>query len=741
MPQIDDALGVLLIDSEEFREIGLSPDDPLDRIAARGFRELVSLAVTSVLEHRSISVGTLLPRLFSRHDLPLPQEAFKTRSYRALVRAGIRTWGELAALAPAEILALRNAGTTTVEDIVACCVERCLSASPREDADQERRDPIVDAVANDDTNVEADRPDRARVLTDPATEQIGSMLPALSRIAAWAIRERNAHQLSNIWQINPDVGPIPIDLAEVWDELTQIELQQIADPSVISATLDELAEKLCKSFDEREWTVYRRRVIEGATLAEVGQEIGVTRERVRQIQRPVEQLAETTLLRDEFRPLLWRAADLRSSLGVAAPSNHEAARRALDRSLRGASATTAKLLRPVLLHLAGPYRERHGWLALANFDIKKATLLKAMTDEFGLLPIASAYEWLEGRGFRSEFHDAWLEQFGRFRRNGDSLVDWSGNVVDKCVAILALRREPADVETLVGIVREGHSVRGVRGRLFDDERVVRVNRTDWALRAWNLEEYSGITDEIAQRIGEAGGDVEVGAVVHEIARQFGVRENSVLVYTTAPMFAIEGTRIRLRRDDEPFEVGGTLSSCAGAFRLSQHAVSMVVQVDTDLLRGSGRALRGPIAAALGVSPGQPRSFRHIEGVLRVTWPMTSALGPSLGSLRRLASLAGAVAGDGVRLDFNLTQGTVSAERIPQDLGGYQDVEAIRLLTGIETGLDDAIAAVAEAIDASPINVRGPLIERGDAQLAELLPTPDVDPQLESTLTDLARMMS
>ena len=57
MPQINDAIAVFLIDSGEFREIGISPDDPLERLAARGFRELVSLAVTSVLEHGTISVG------------------------------------------------------------------------------------------------------------------------------------------------------------------------------------------------------------------------------------------------------------------------------------------------------------------------------------------------------------------------------------------------------------------------------------------------------------------------------------------------------------------------------------------------------------------------------------------------------------------------------------------------------------------------------------------------------------
>ena len=167
-----------------------------------------------------------------------------------------------------------------------------------------------------------------------------------------------------------------------------------------------------------------------------------------------------------------------------------------------------------------------------------------MADEFGQLSLAEACEWLRGYGVRAEFHDAWLVQSGRFRRDGDRLMVWSGHVVDKCVALLASRNEPADAETLVALIGEGHNAKGVRGRLFEDKRLMRVNRTEWALAAWGLEEYTGITDEIAQRIDEAGGQIELNAVVKEIVRQFGVQENSVFAYAAAPMFVVEGDHIR-----------------------------------------------------------------------------------------------------------------------------------------------------------------------------------------------------
>ena len=151
-------------------------------------------------------------------------------------------------------------------------------------------------------------------------------------------------------------------------------------------------------------------------------------------------------------------------------------------------------------------------------------------------------------------------------------------------------------------------------------------------------------------------------------------------------------------------------------------------------------MHGPVAAALRVVPGRPRTFRHEHGELSVTWPMTAALGPSLGSVRTLAVVVGATEGDQLRLDFEVEGGSVTVERVPGRLDDYGDVEAIRLLTGVSADLDRARVALANAIDAVPADVQRVLIERGDSQLAERLPIPEVDPELDTTLSDLARLI-
>ena len=781
---IRDFFPASLISSQELAGVGLSPRDELDDLKSAAVAQVAALAAQNLLAHQLTPLGRLLPGLHRWRNVPLRCEFFRTRSYNAMRAADIATWGDVAAQTPAQLASIRNAGESTVKDIVARSVEQLLARDRRDEEPLLNRGETVDsdgdvgegerflsmlrALAEEgEARLGQRKPEESQEgRTEPRPNspnpwvedgvrmpigyerqpddetELGVRLLALVRtMAAWAITERGVRNFASIWQVSPDAGTIPADLKQLWDQFGHIELQRLADPELLDATLDDLAERFLAGLDERQRIVHRRRVIEGATLTEVGNELGVSRERIRQLQQKVDRRGDTLLRSLEFRPLRWRAADLRSSLGVTAPVAADVTRLALERSLRGASPEAAELLRPLILRLAGPFRERDGWMTLQSAEIPEASAVKEMADEFGVIPLASAYEWLAERGVRSEFHDAWLEHAGRFRRSGDHLLVWSGNIADKCVALLASRGEPADAETLVGLVAEGHSVTGTRNRLFEDERTVRVNRTDWALRAWEMEEYTGITDEIAQRIEEAGGSIEVDAVVRELVRQFRAREQSVLIYTGAPMFVIEGGLIRLRRDDEPFEVGGTLTDCTGAFRSSDSTISLLIPVDADLLRGSGRPLSSPVAVALRVVPGRPRSFVHADGELKVTWPMTSATGPSLGSARVIATSSAAVEGDWVRLDFDLEDGRVSAERVPPELDAYEDIEAIRLLTGISVELGAALVSVASAIGAEPAHVRRALNKRGDKQLAGLLPAPEADPRLRSTLSELARVIA
>ena len=227
---------------------------------------------------------------------------------------------------------------------------------------------------------------------------------------------------------------------------------------------------------------------------------------------------------------------------------------------------------------------------------------------------------------------------------------------------------PADVQAMLELAGESHNARGVGQRFFEDPRLVRVNRRDWALLEWGLEEYTSLADEIKQRIEANGGQVPLAPLVKELSQQFDVSPTSVRVFATAPMFVLERGNVRLREAHETYPVSDDLSSVTSARRTDNDRIEYTIEVNSETLRGSGRIMPTALAGALGVVPGQPRAFayRATDGrphKLNVTWVMTSATGPTIGSTRELAAVAGAVIGDQLRLEFDLKQGSVRPERL------------------------------------------------------------------------------
>src|SRR5829696_5062340 len=519
-------------------EVGLTLEAEVESLTPDVRRSLIPAIAASLLERPEHKLGTLLPGLPAWRNHPLHAFPFANRSKNALAHIGVRTWGELANLAPADVRMIPNAGALTVHDILQRCIERALEPVQ-----------IVATSTARDSNGE---------LPDLRTNAVAAAIHTLEVLAAWAANERNARRIGDIYGLVPDPESLPPDLRDSWAAFADIDPIYLASASISSVTLDGLAEELLQDLGPSHRLVYERRILADppSTLEEVGRELHVTRERVRQIQVKVQDLVNGRLRSERFRLLRWRAADLRLALGSAAPLDRQETVSALERCLRGANPQTREFLWPLVLQLAGPYRRREGWLILGGESLLDPGELLGQADEFGLLRLSEACEWLSTQGIHSAFHGAWLKRSGRFRVFGETLVVWSNNIVDKCIAMLTLRGEPTDTDTLVELVGEGHNVKGVRGRLFEDPRVMRVNRTEWGLRSWGLEEYTGITDEIAQRIEEAGGRARLDSIISDVVRQFGVKEGSVQIYAEAPMFVLEDGWIRLRRQDEPFKPQG-----------------------------------------------------------------------------------------------------------------------------------------------------------------------------------------
>jgi hypothetical protein len=559
----------------------------------------------------------------------------------------------------------------------------------------------------------------------------------------WVAFATPAAKVGDVLKLSLQPESMPPDVRAAWERFAGTAASELtsatAAPDAVTQ-IDEILDAVRGSAR----TILERRVLsdEPPTLEQLGEALGVTRERVRQIQVKVEGRLDDLIALPRFRLLRWRAHELSDALGSAAPLEDSTTVAALEHAVTGCDGDRALFLRALLLRLAGGYRRIDGWLIRAGTtQLASPGDLAALCDANGVLPVATAYEWLVGHGIASAFHDEWLESKAGFRRFGDTLALWSGSIVDKCVALLAIRGVPTDADTLVEMVGEGHNVTGARNRFFSDERMRRVNRTEWSLTTWGMEEYSGIAEEIAQRIAERGGRVRLPELVPELVGLFQVKEMSVRVYAAAPMFVNEDGWIRLRGADETYTVTKPLSECEGVYQVSAHRLCFLVPVDRETLRGSGRALAPAIGVALGIQPGESRTFSADAGQVRITWPPSSAMGASLGSIRDLVAQVGALEGEQLRLEFDLQDSTALATRIPNEVPDARDsLLRLQVLTGVDVAGRDPLDAVAAAIGVPRERALGALRARGDAAVAELLRPPEVDAGLSEALEDLATQL-
>lgn len=427
----------------------------------------------------------------------------------------------------------------------------------------------------------------------------------------------------------------------------------------IEADLNRSIENLLTEVGHRQIELLRQRKLEGQTLAQVGQNLGLTRERIRQLEAESESLCLRILQREGFGWLRIRAQDLRAQLGLGAPEGHAATFDAMEAALDRVRSDHRWLVRILLLKCAGPYLNKEGWLALDWSElIDRADVLRCGNAQ-GLVPVSAARRVLVQRGLRPEFHGAWLHAYGHMRCYGSHLVDWSGNIVDKCAAMLSLLQRPATAEELVGLVGEGHNTRGVRNRMVENPRFVRVNKTELALATWGMDEYTSIAEEIRKCILAAGGEATVDNIATSIADRFGIRRTSVELYARAPMFEFQGGRVRIRggpATEEPRPLGRDIP-LPGVFEPRRGQVYLVV--DSEAVRGSGRPCSVELCQQLGIEPGQSRRFRFAEGSVHIGWPVTSPY-PNLGSVRALMRHIDASLGNRVLLKFDSMAGTVEA---------------------------------------------------------------------------------
>ena len=720
---------LLVPEISEYADSSSSEEPSHPRVLATTFQSQQAVPSgttdTSVLiEEHTRRIGTVFPLLNTDSTVIMPHAALDNRSANVLIRMKCFSWTDLADRTVGNLWDIPNSGRLTVT--------RILSAAALRNGELEQVEQNAFGEVGQSSEISKEFP-------WPGADLIDRKLWAfLSALIPWAIRERQASTLGDLLHLSPSLEYIPTELHEHWSDIGSFQLMNLVNPEIIDLPHD-LAAQFVKDLGPSADLFVARKVHRGQipTLEALAIPRGVTRERVRQLVKQCSVRADQLQHSETYRQLLWRADDLAQALGNACMCESDGAKSALETAASGLVDPDGCTASELMLWLAGPFSTSEGWYVLDGKNISDfRSEFEGKIGDGAVVTFDAARKMLQGLGMKSDDDEAVRNVLAGWRDIGDgSLVRWSGGLGDKAETVLSLMLSRTTVEDINDAIDEGNAISTLRNVLSADNRFVRLDRANhFGLRIWGWEEYSGIAQEIRERIERKGGVAELVDVIAELVGEFGVSESSVRTYSGAPMFVVENGNIRMRTELDSFVVGGRIASVRGLYLDNEGSALFHSVVDREMLRGSGRPLPEAASGALGLNPGDrfQLSDPATGTQLTVSWPLSSATGPSLGSLKSAVIDGGFHDGDQIRIRLSRTKGQFQIESVVSG--------SLFGLTGVDTrpGSEVQDLAIAMACDAG--EVRSCLQSRGDSEVLLLLPVMKQRDDLGAALAEFGDLL-
>ncbi len=658
--------------------------------------------VKNLMESPERIIGELL-RVLPHLDHELIRLAeLDERSANALRRLRCSTWADLAACTTSRIRNLVSVGELTVERILTAAAARNFNAA-LELGISHLPDPNIGGVAEPTYT--------------PYAILLLSLGPILRDLAAWGIRERGLSTLGDLISFSPDIQGLPPDLASAFGRITSLELTEF-----LGTEGPELDRDLLIQFEKalgRGGKILIRREVpldNPPTVQQIADEIGPTRERVRQIEALGRDEVSRLLATPEFAPIRWRADDLRSSLGVAVLAGSDHHIQSLNASVAGLTSPESSSAEDLLLWIAGPYQRDGDWLVLQGYSVKgiQGLFEQRMSNQV-IVTNSEASSVLGELGISPLVTRTFLQNHPGLRFIGDdTFVKWFGTVSDKAEVVLSLVCQPLNCEQINAHIGEGHAKTTLQNALSADERFTCVDLArNFALTEWGYEEYSGIAEEMLERIDRDGGSIVLEELIEELVKQFGVKPNSVRMYARTPAFVIKNGRLSRRSEDSPYLPDNRVDRAKGVYVAADGRVIVHYITDKDVLRGSGRRFEESAAAALGMLPDSDLEFEGFGGMrVKVSWRAISTSGPALGSIRDFATKLELETGDKFRLVFDRSTMSCHVERAT--------VETLAGATGLAFETGSELKTLATSLGVETGFVESSLRGRGDVDVAELI---------------------
>jgi RNA polymerase sigma factor (sigma-70 family) len=683
-------------------ELGGSPEpwwrQPIDASGTPVRADRLALLSDLALERLARwTIGQILPGLPSEtvlSSLPLP-----ARARNALGRFGFVIAADIQGQELADLLDWPQVGVGTVDTILQALADASTWSMEPVDA------PAIGGEPDARTAFRRDRAEQAAL-----EKSVGQ---DLRTIAAWHVAV--GLPTSSLLGDSLPSGT-PSEIVKARQRLTEVCAGDLLDEVSVGQDAAALLQQSITTLDERTQEVLVRRFFADhpATLDELGKSLGLTRERIRQIESKAR--ARMTEALEANGPLELVAAAAREVIGTVLPLDDLL--QLLPALARPVDAAAQPAWR-VLDRLDDAYEIEDAWcVAPTMVGAQSATQarLQELVDQHGVLRLDEAGLLNEGQGEdrgRESLSD-WLRYCG-YVVQGDFVFTRTQSVGDRAASILSVEGSPLSSQEIVSRFEVERSVGSLKNAMSVDQRFERVDRDLWALTEWGLESYTGVRALVREEVARAGGTIRMDELIEHITGRYSVTSSSVMAYASAPPFEAREGVVRLAAAER--DVRKTPERTRRLYRRESEWLYRA-KITKDHLRGSGSVAPIALAGILNLQFGQSHPLATPTGPFSVSWTGNQ---PSFGSIRRF------LIADDISIDTEVflvvdDDGTFRIEVVP-DRSGDDLADALSLVGG-PPAMTDPLVALARAIglpdDSPAASVIGGYRERGDTDIADLL---------------------
>ena len=469
-------------------------------------------------------------------------------------------------------------------------------------------------------------------------------LGALTRILAAARDFHDAKTLGDALRL--DLSRIGGAL-KATESVDSIAIQSlVTDDGLASSVLVHL-DSIIRSLDSNYQTVLEQRILSAKpqTLAVVGRELGLTRERVRQMQARLNHMFRDAV--GESTAAISRL--LRQTMGPVVSSDELSREVRRPFAIRSEDSVSTRLaIRLLLMEIN--YGDRSGTcldpeaVAIAK-DLREAA--HELADDVGLVTNEDLRRRLPSSSDWDRFWEPLTAYAGLHSIQGRVALRDTRKARVKA-AILDIGK-PATKREIAGQI--GIGAASVGSLLATIPSLVRADKNRWGLKEWIPDPYQGIWKEIVRRIEEDGGATRLERLEEELPRLFNVSRNSVRMYARTPQFSIDegyvrvasNPKLKLRALDAVIDGRTEEGTPYWTFGVENRHFEgySIAPFPAELARELGCEPNGSIAAAVA----------HPEGAaaISVNWPLSSPMGASVGRITESLTGLGARTGDRLRL--------------------------------------------------------------------------------------------